>query len=84
MTNKSFKATLFCATALVGFAQAPAFAQTEPDGAASTDANEIIVTATRRSTTLQDAPINISAVGQQQLARQRIDSVQDLAALRPV
>ncbi len=83
MTNKSFKATLFCATALVGFAQAPAFAQTEPDDAASTDANEIIVTATRRSTTLQDAPINISAVGQQQLARQRIDSVQDLAAFTP-
>jgi outer membrane receptor protein involved in Fe transport len=68
----------------MGLAQIPAFAQDAADGAATeTDANEIVVTATRRSTTLQDVPINISAVGAEQLSRQRIDDVQDLAAFTP-
>ena len=68
----------------MGFAQVPAIAQDAAQGALSTgDANEIVVTATRRSTTLQDVPINISAVGAEQLSRQRIDDVQDLAAFTP-
>jgi outer membrane receptor protein involved in Fe transport len=62
----------------------PALAQAAADDAATTgNANEIVVTATRRSTTLQDVPINISAVGQEQLSRNRIDDVQDLAAFTP-
>lgn len=65
-------------------ATAPAFAQAADDSAAAPgNANEIVVTATRRSTTLQDVPINISAVGAEQLSRQRIDDVQDLAAFTP-
>jgi iron complex outermembrane recepter protein len=68
----------------MGFSTAPAFAQNATDDTAGpTNANEIVVTATRRSTTLQDVPINISAVGSEQLARQRIDDVQDLAAFTP-
>jgi iron complex outermembrane receptor protein len=69
----------------MGLAQVPALAQDAADGSAAPtgDANEIVVTATRRSTTLQDVPINISAVGAEQLSRQRIDDVQDLAAFTP-
>jgi len=82
VTKRSFRTTLFCATILTGLAQAPAFAQAAADDTNVT-ANEIVVTATRRSTTLQDVPINISAVGQEQLSRNRIDDVQDLAAFTP-
>lgn len=72
------------ATILTGLAQVPAMAQDTTQTAAESDnANEIVVTATRRSTTLQDVPINISAVGSEQLSRQRIDDVQDLAAFTP-
>jgi outer membrane receptor protein involved in Fe transport len=68
----------------MGGATTPALAQVTPaSGAASTESNEIVVTATRRQTTLQDAPINISAVSSEQLARQRIDDVKSLSAFTP-
>jgi outer membrane receptor protein involved in Fe transport len=68
----------------MGLAATPAWAQDAAESdAAVGNANEIVVTATRRSTTLQDVPINISAVGAEQLSRQRIDDVQDLAAFTP-
>lgn len=84
MTKKSFRTTLFCATVLTGFASAPTFAQAaDQESATSANTNEIIVTATRRSTSLQDVPINISAVGAEQLSRQRIDDVRDVADFTP-
>lgn len=84
MTKRSLRASLFCATILAGVGSTPTFAQdADQVNTYADDANAIIVTATRRSTTLQDAPINISAVGQEQLQRQRIDDVQDLAAFTP-
>ena len=43
----------------------------------------IIVTATRRATTLMDTPINISAVSSEQLERQRIDDIRDIADFTP-
>ena len=43
----------------------------------------IIVTATRRNTSILETPINISVVGSEQLARQRIDDVRDLADFTP-
>jgi outer membrane receptor protein involved in Fe transport len=63
----------------------PALAQdaSAPAAAAVDDDNTIIVTGTRRSTTLMDTPINISAIGADQLARQRIDDVRDLADFTP-
>jgi outer membrane receptor protein involved in Fe transport len=68
----------------MGASSGPALAQSAGEESADTgNANEIVVTATRRSTTLQDVPINISAVGAEQLSRQRIDDVQDLAAFTP-
>lgn len=71
-------ATMFTGTTLV----TPAIAQDAPAAAAS-DGDSIIVTGTRRSTTIMETPINISAIGSEELARQRIDDVGDLAAFTP-
>ncbi len=91
MTKQSFKINLVCATILMGSTAIPAYAQEAP--AAPTDAPQasasvednstIVVTATRRATSLQDVPINISAVSAEQLARQRIDDVRDIADFTP-
>jgi outer membrane receptor protein involved in Fe transport len=69
---------------LMGAAATPAFAQDSAPATPGTGAaNEIVVTATRRSTTIQDAPINISAVSSEQLTKNRIDDVKALAAFTP-
>ncbi len=75
---------------LMGVGTTQAFAQdATPEGAAagdqgaSADAGEIVVTATRRATTLQDAPINISALSAEALTKNRIDDVKGLAAFTP-
>ncbi len=80
------KATLLAASMLTTgiFIAAPAFAQavtTTADAADGTDA--IIVTATRRSTSLADVPINISAIGSEQLQSQRISDIRGLADFTP-
>lgn len=84
---KLIRNTLLCATMLMGVGTTQAFAQdatpAAADSDASTDGNEITVTATRRATTLQDAPINISAIGAEELSKQRIDDVKGLAAFTP-
>ncbi|MFN3469526.1 MAG: TonB-dependent receptor, partial [Novosphingobium sp.] len=75
------------ASALSGLAATPALAQQAPeaDAAEAADApgNEIIVTATRRSISLQNAPINISAVTAENLKNERVDDVRSLAAFTP-
>ncbi|AUW59900.1 TonB-dependent receptor [Sphingobium sp. SCG-1] len=71
-------ATIFTSTALA----MPALAQAAQEAAAD-EGNAIIVTGTRRSTTLMDTPINISAVSSEELARQRIDDIRDLADFTP-
>lgn len=89
MTKKSIRKTLVCATILLGSTAIPAFAQTAADlsvpqaDAEPTDNGAIVVTGTRRSTTIQNVPINISAVSAEQLSRQRIDDVRDLADFTP-
>ena len=84
MTKTMFRNTLLGATMLMGFGTAPAFAQ---DSAQEADQESgstvIVVTATRRATSLQDVPINISAIGEEQLARQRIDDIRDIADFTP-
>lgn len=82
--------TLLCATMLMGAGTTTiAFAQdaASEDAATTTDAgvddDAIVVTATRRATSLQDAPINISAISTAELAKQRIDDVKGLAAFTP-
>ncbi|MBO9604135.1 MAG: TonB-dependent receptor [Novosphingobium sp.] len=51
--------------------------------AASDDGNEIVVTGTRRATTIMNTPINISAVSSEDIQRKHIDDVRDLAAFTP-
>jgi len=92
MTNcAKLKLGLLSATMFTGAAFAtPALAQ-ETTGAttnAETSAaapygDAIIVTGTRRSTTIMDTPINISAVSSQEIERQHIDDVRDLADFTP-
>lgn len=90
VTKKSYKTTLVCATILMGSTVFPAFAQTAPEAtsdapqaAAIEDNSAIVVTATRRATSLQDVPINISAVGAEQLERERIDDIRDIGDFTP-
>ena len=56
---------------------APAFAQD------STTVDEVIITATRRDTTVQDAPINIAAIGGDAIEAQGFADLADIAAYVP-
>lgn len=81
---KLFRNTLLGATILMGVGTAPAFAQdAAPEADEESSTGDIVVTATRRATSLQDVPINITAVGSEQLARQRIDDIRDIADFTP-
>ncbi|WP_341871520.1 TonB-dependent receptor [Sphingomonas faeni] len=70
---------------------APAMAQEQQNApappasetAVESGSNEIIVTGSRRRTTLQDAPINISAVSAEAIQSLRLDDVRSLAAFVP-
>jgi outer membrane receptor protein involved in Fe transport len=53
----------------------------KPEGASQFD--EIIVTATRREGTVQDVPINISAVGSAELEARGLDNIREVAATVP-
>lgn len=84
MTNKMFRTALLSATVLMGFGTVPAFAQDEAQESDSgQSADTIVVTATRRATSLQDVPINISAIGAEQLEGQRLNDIRDLGAFTP-
>jgi outer membrane receptor protein involved in Fe transport len=67
---------------LMGVGVTQAHAQ-DVDVTATDKGDEILVTATRRATSLQDAPINISALSAQELSKQRIDDAKGLAAFTP-
>lgn len=77
-------ATMFTGVAFASQASAQdaSAVDAEPSGAAPFG-DEIIVTGTRRATTIQDTPINISAIGAEDIARQRLDDVRDLADFTP-
>ncbi|WP_404478298.1 TonB-dependent receptor [Novosphingobium sp. BL-52-GroH] len=74
-------ATAICAMtpALAQDASAPRPAAAAPQASDG----DIIVTATRRETTLQSTPIAVSAFGQAQLDRQQVKDVTDLAKFVP-
>ncbi len=76
--------------AMVGTAPVSAQALTAPGSAQALAAEDsgdggdaIIVTATRRSISLADVPINISAIGAEQLQDQRLNDIRDLGAFTP-
>ncbi|MEM8724710.1 MAG: TonB-dependent receptor [Pseudomonadota bacterium] len=62
---------------------APAFAQDSEEGASADTGNTIIVTATRRAEDIQDVPIAVTAVGQEQLDKQGVVNVQNITQVSP-
>ena len=82
MTRKFLRHTLLGATILMG-AGTPAFAQAAPAEATEGNPDDIVVTATRRAVSVQDVPINISAVGAEQIDRQHISDIRDIADFTP-
>ncbi|WP_164155494.1 TonB-dependent receptor [Sandarakinorhabdus rubra] len=91
MINTGLRSRILAATMLAGLPVSMASAAelagadaAAAGAAAGADADEtLVVTATRRSTKLTDVPINISAVGAEQLAQQRLNDVRDLGAFTP-
>lgn len=92
MTFSLKRAALLSASALAGLAALPAVAQEAPAAETSADAaaegsedagNTIVVTATRRAVSLQDVPINITALSGSDLTEKRVDDVRGLAAFTP-
>lgn len=79
-------ATMFTGVAFATQASAQDSADTEVDTETSstvTQGDDIIVTGTRRRTTILDTPINISALSAEVIDQQRIDDVRDLADFTP-
>lgn len=77
--------TLFLTSSLVVWA-APAYAQDEvpaDDRESSAESGEIIVTATRRDQALQDVPIAVTAIGEDALRLNQVNSVSDMGSLTP-
>ncbi|WP_033924003.1 TonB-dependent receptor [Sphingomonas sp. 35-24ZXX] len=84
MTNTMFRTALMSATMLMGVSAQPLLAQDAAQEAADeSDADTIVVTATRRALSLQDVPINISAIGAEELEDQRLNDIRDLGAFTP-
>ncbi|HZG33195.1 MAG TPA: TonB-dependent receptor, partial [Sphingopyxis sp.] len=84
MRNILLGATMLCAATTPAFA----FAQdADPAAPAATDANdygnEIIVTATKRSQTLQDTPVAVSVTSSADLERSQIRDLIDLQSAVP-
>ena len=86
------KFELLAASAIALIAAVPAAAQTAPadtavapapqDESASTD-NDIVITATKRATTLQDTPISVSVTTADSIERAQVRDLLDLQTLVP-
>jgi outer membrane receptor protein involved in Fe transport len=72
---------LGCALALVW--TTPVLAQDQAGASADQDRDEIIVTATRRETTLQETPAAISVVGGDQIEKRNLVGMEDYLATVP-
>lgn len=83
----ALRAGLLSATVFSGIALAtPVMAADAADAAdadAGFDGGAIIVSATRRNTTLIETPINIAAIGSDELSHEHIDDMRDLSAFTP-
>ncbi len=74
---------LLSATALAGLSCAPVHAQDAAEAADAEYGDAIVVTATRRAVSLQDVPINISAMSSEEIKEQGVEDIRDLAAFTP-
>lgn len=85
-TSKLLRAALMGGTMLAGAMSVPALAQeasSEPAEADNDFGGEIIVTATRRASSVQDIPLNIAAVGEEQIEEQGLTELSDLLPFVP-
>ncbi len=78
MLKSSLAGTVLMSTFLCG----NAFAQQEATTAAVAE-DEIIVTGTRRATAIQDTPINIAAVGAEQIEREGLNTLSEATRAVP-
>ena len=69
---------LLLGSSIAALVAAPTFAQTEA-AVAEEESEEIIVTATKRSTTIQDVPFSINAQTQADIQRSGATTIEDLA-----
>ncbi len=78
-----FKGALLGGAALSMLAGSQAWAQQATAGDQARTISEVVVTAQKREERLQDVPVAISVVGQQQLQQQQITRVEDLVRSVP-
>lgn len=79
MAKANLKALLLPNLAIAAIlAAAPAHAQNADETAADSGTPDIVVTATKRSESLQKVPISVSAIGGDDLAKSRVSSVDSL------
>src|SRR5579862_5223484 len=85
MTKSVRSASLCFAICLMGAVSTFTYAQSPPAaaGAATDDLTEIVVTARRVEERLQDVPISITVINQQQLNNSNIVNSEDLARITP-
>lgn len=86
-TRQYRKAALLGTTAagavLLVMGATAATAQEAQDADSSFEVDEIVVTATRRASSVQDVPINIAALGGQQIEEQGFEDIADVLAFVP-
>lgn len=82
--TQGLRAMILGGTAMAALLSSPALAQQAADAEANDGGiADIIVTAERRATNLQDTPLSIIAVTQETIEAKGIDDLQDLAAFTP-
>ena len=82
-TSSGLRHFLLAGISPLALLMAPAIALAQTAAAAPTDVGEVTVTTTRRDSTVQDAPVNIAAVGAAQLQEQGIVTLNSLASIVP-
>lgn len=82
-TNRTMRAVLLGSTIIAAAQAAPAFAQSNAGASEGSDDNVIIVTATRRAESAQAIPLNIAAVGSEQIEEQGLTELSDLLPFVP-
>src|SRR2546430_17199218 len=83
MPNANYRAALLVSTALSVSALATAAFAQNANSAASNQIEEVVVTATRQTSTVNKVALSVSAVTQKSLDQQGIRSVQDLSQQVP-